>query len=199
MLFHTDLIELIKLLGYGGLFLIVFIESGVFFGFFLPGDSLLFTAGLLASQGFFNITALVVIIIIAAIFGDSAGYWFGSYLGKLLFKKEDSLFFKKKYLLEAGTFYEKYGAQAILLARFIPIVRTFVPIVAGIARMRYHIFLRYNIFGAFIWVLLLTFLGYFLGLSIPNIDKYLLPIVLGIIFVSLLPVIIQAVKKKRTY
>src|SRR4030067_1292685 len=123
-----DLTELIKTVGYLGIFAIVFAESGLFFGFFLPGDSLLFTSGFLASQGFFNIKVLVPLVVIAAISGDSAGYWMGNKLGRWLLQKKDSYFFKKEHLHQAKTFYEKHGGKTLVLARFIPAVRTFVPI-----------------------------------------------------------------------
>src|SRR3989344_532173 len=179
-----DVVSLVQLSGYLGLFLIVFAESGLFFGFFLPGDSLLFTAGFLASQGYFNVVTLAVGLFIAAVTGDSVGYWFGKKIGPKLFVKEDSFFFHKKNLIKAQSFYEKNGKKTIVIARFIPIVRTFAPIVAGIGNMHYSTFVSYNVIGGFVWTFGLTFGGYYLGKMIPNVDKYLLPIVLFIIIVS---------------
>lgn len=194
---HTNLIETLRTIGYIGVSLIVFAESGLFFGFFLPGDSLLFTAGLLASQGYFNFFILLFCVIVCAIVGDSVGYWFGSVVGPKLFTKEDSFFFNKKHITRAKVFYDTHGPKALVLARFIPIVRTFVPIVAGVAQMKYSIFITYNIIGGIGWGVSLTSLGYFLGTRIPNIDTYLLPIVLAIIVISFIPVVIEVVKEKR--
>ena len=187
MFFHFDLIELIKTFGYLGMFFIVFAESGLFFGFFLPGDSLLFTAGLLASQGFLNVWVLAPLLVIAAILGDSAGFWTGRRLGGWLMKQKDSFFFKKHHLLKAQRFYEKHGGKTLILARFIPAVRTFAPIVAGMANMHYQSFLSFNVIGGFFWAMGMTLLGYFLGTLIPDVEKYLLPIIGAIIVISVIP------------
>lgn len=188
---HFDLLPLILSFGYAGLFALVFAESGLFFGFFLPGDSVLFSVGLLASQGAFNIFILVPLITTAAILGDSVGYWFGAKVGRKLFKKEDSLLFKQAYLDQTRAYYERYGAMTIIIARFIPVVRTFAPILAGVAHMRYGTFLRYNIIGGVVWGAGLPLLGYFLGSVIPGIDRYIYPIVAGIIILSFVPVALQ--------
>lgn len=180
---------LITGLGYVGLFAIVFAESGLFFGFFLPGDSLLFTAGLLASAEVLNIWTLLLIIPIAAILGDQIGYWTGSWIGPRIFKKEDSFFFSKAHIKRAEDFYEKHGPKAIVLARFVPIVRTFVPILAGVGRMHYRTFVTYNIIGALVWGVGVTLLGYFLGQVFPHAEEYLLPIVAGIVLISLVPIV----------
>ncbi|MEK7188600.1 MAG: DedA family protein, partial [Patescibacteria group bacterium] len=148
---HIDLKEIITAIGYLGLFLIVFAESGLFFGFFLPGDSLIVTAGLLASQGFFNIYYLLIILPIAAVSGDSIGYWFGKKVGPAIFNKEKSFFFDKNHIERANNFYKKHGGKTIIIARFIPIIRTFAPIVAGVAEMDYTKFLKFNIFGGLFW------------------------------------------------
>lgn len=192
-----DLVELIKTAGYLGLFGIVFAETGLFVGFFLPGDSLLFTAGFLASQGFLNVWLTAVLVFVAAVTGDSVGYAFGKKVGPAIFKKEDSRFFKKENLLKAEKFYEKYGAKTIILARFMPVVRTFAPIVAGVGNMNYSEFIRYNIIGGFVWSFGLTFAGYFLGTTIPNADRYLMPIVILIIISSVLPPVWQVIKERR--
>ncbi len=184
---HGELMQLVKLIGYPGLFAVVFAETGVFFGFFLPGSSMLFTAGLLASHGLFNVWILLPLITLAAILGDNAGYWFGSKVGHALFDREDSRFFKKEYLRRAHVFYERHGVRAVVLARFVPIVRTFAPIIAGIASMHYRKFLTYNVIGGILWGAGVTFAGYFLGEKVPAIDRYLTPIILGIIIVTIIP------------
>lgn len=192
-----DLVTIIQAAGYTGLFAIVFAESGLFFGFFLPGDSLLFTAGFLASQDFFNVWALLGITFSAAVLGDSVGYWFGAKVGPKIFRKTDSFFFHKDHLDRANKFYKLHGRKTIILARFMPVIRTFAPIVAGVGKMKYTTFLAYNLVGAGIWAIGLTLVGYFLGSVIPDVDRYLLPIVIGIIVVSLLPGTIHLLKERR--
>lgn len=196
LLHYLDPQFLIATLGLLGIFAIVFAESGLFFGFFFPGDSLLFTAGLLASQGHFNIFLLWVGCVIAAIVGDSVGYAFGRKVGSKLFIREDSFFFHKKHLDRTSAFYLKHGKQTIILARFVPIVRTFAPILAGVGRMEYRVFLSYNVIGGALWSTLLIFLGFVLGSVIPSIDRYLLPIIVIIIALSFLPIIIEWGKQK---
>lgn len=192
-----DLVSLIKTVGYLGLFGIIFAETGLFVGFFLPGDSLLFTAGFLASQGFLNFPFLMLVTFLGAVLGDSFGYAFGRKVGPAIFKKEDSLFFHKDHLERARIFYEKHGGKTIILARFMPFVRTFAPILAGVGKMRYPLFLFYNILGGFLWSIGLTAAGYYLGKSIPNVDKYLLPIIALIIFISVLPALIHLWRDKK--
>jgi membrane-associated protein len=191
---HFDLSEIIRAVGYLGVFAIVFTESGLLFGFFLPGDSLLFTAGLLASQGVFNIAVLAIGCFVAAATGDSAGYFIGHRYGRRLFDKEDSLFFHKDHLVRAERFYAKHGGKAIILARFMPFVRTFAPVVAGIGAMRYPTFLIYNLVGALLWAVGMTLAGYFLGNAIPDPDRYILPIVALIVLASIAPGIYHALK-----
>ena len=186
--------ELIKTVGYVGLFAIVFAESGLLIGFFLPGDSLLFTAGFLASQGILSLPVLLVLFAVAAISGDSVGYAFGRRVGRRLFDRQDSRLFRKKHLIKAEEFYEKNGSKTIILARFMPVVRTFAPIVAGIALMDYRRFVTYNIVGGLLWSCGVTLAGYFLGQRIPGADKYLLPISIMIIIVSLAPSIIHVLR-----
>lgn len=193
---HLALIPLVKAIGYPGLFAVVFLESGVFFGFFLPGASMLFTAGLLASKGFFDAWTLIPLVTLAAILGDSTGYWFGAKVGVRLFLRPDSRFFKHEYLERAKDFYDKHGMRTIVLARFVPIVRTFVPIIAGIVRMRYRSFLSYNIVGALAWAGGVTFLGYYLGTKVPFISTYLTPIILVIIVVTTIPLLWE-IRKPR--
>lgn len=190
-----DLKDLIEAVGYVGLFAIVFAESGLFFGFFLPGDSLLFTAGFIASQGVFSLPVLMGLLIVAAITGDSVGYWSGEKFGRRLFTNEKSFWRNPKRLEAAHAFYEKHGGKAIVLARFIPAVRTFVPIAAGMAGMSYRKFLFWNVFGGIGWVVSMTAGGYYLtdalrqmfGLAEKDIDKILLPVIAIIIIVSVLP------------
>lgn len=189
-----DLIALIKTAGYLGIFGIIFAESGLFIGFFLPGDSLLFTAGFLASQEILNIWLLAALVFIGAVLGDNVGYAFGRKVGPMIFKKEDSLIFHKKNLDKARVFYEKYGKKTIILARFLPGVRTFAPILAGVGNMSYPVFFSYNLIGGLLWGVGLPGLGYFLGNAVPNIDKYLVPIILAIIFLSILPTAIHILK-----
>lgn len=188
-----DPILIIKSVGIIGIIFIVFAETGLFFGFFLPGDSLLFTAGIFASQGFFNIQILLIFCIIAAILGDTAGYWSGKKYGRRLFDRDSGFLFKKKRLYDAELFYEKHGKSTIIIARFVPMIRTFAPIVAGMGNMKYRSFLSYNIFGGIIWVSGLLLLGYFLGGIIPNPDTYIIPIAVLIIVLSLLPIILKMV------
>lgn len=164
--------------------------------FFLPGSSMLFTAGLLASHGFFNVWLLAPLITIAAILGDNAGYWFGSQVGHALYKREDSRFFRKSYLEKTRAFYEKHGVRAIVFARLVPIVRTFAPILAGIAEMRYRTFFIYNVVGGVLWGAGVTFAGYFLGEIFPQIDRYITPIIIAIIIASFIPLIIEWYKSR---
>ncbi|HSX58140.1 MAG TPA: VTT domain-containing protein [Candidatus Saccharimonadales bacterium] len=194
---HIDLEKLVRTIGYFGVFGMVFAESGLLIGVILPGDSLLFTAGFLASAGVFNIYALALGCFIAAVVGDNVGYAFGKRYGRRLFSKEESFWFHKKNISRAEEFYKKHGGKAIILARFTPIIRTFAPIVAGIGSMHYRTFFWFNIAGAFLWAVGVTLAGYFLGQAIPNVDKYLLPIVALIILVSLLPSIIHLINERR--
>jgi len=191
-----DPILIIKAAGVIGIILIVFAETGLFFGFFFPGDSLLFTAGIFASQGYFSIGLLLVGCIIAAVLGDSVGYWSGKKYGRKLFDQDKGFFFKKKRLYDAEVFYEKHGKSTIIIARFVPIIRTFAPIIAGIGSMNYPLFLSYNIFGGIFWVSLMLIAGYFLGGLIPNPDKYIIPIAFLIIVLSFLPIAIKMIKFK---
>ncbi|MFN8529319.1 MAG: VTT domain-containing protein [Anaerolineae bacterium] len=198
-------------LGYIIIFGIIFAESGLLIGFFLPGDSLLFTAGFLASPAsmellrglglpadgpFFSLALLAIGCFIAAVSGDSVGYLFGKSVGRRLFQKEDSMLFSKKNVLAAQAFYEKHGGKAIVLARFVPVIRTFAPIVAGIGEMNYRRFLAFNLIGGFVWACGVTIGGYFLGQIIgpENIDKYLLPIIILIVLISVAPAVLHVVR-----
>lgn len=196
-LLHLDFIKILESFGYLGLISIIFAESGLLVGFFLPGDSLLFTAGFLASQGFFNIWLLAPMTFIAAVLGDSVGYAFGQKVGKKLFQKEDSVFFHKRHLIRAQKFYEIHGGKTITIARFLPVVRTFAPIVAGMGDMQYKKFLAYNVLGGFLWAVCIPFTGYFLGNVIPGVDKYLLPIIAVIVIASIAPTVIHIIRERR--
>lgn len=196
-LLGIDLITLLKTAGYAGLFGIVFAESGLLLGFFLPGDSLLFTAGFLASQDFFNIWILIIGCFLAAVIGDSVGYTFGKKVGPKIFTREDSLIFRKHNLEHARIFYEKHGGKAVILARFLPIVRTFAPILAGVGVMRYASFLFYNVIGGIMWAIGMPILGFFLGSIIPDVDRYLLPIIVAIVILSILPTFWHIFKEKE--
>lgn len=191
---HSTLISAVQLIGYPGIFAAIFLESGVFFGFFLPGASLLFTAGLLASKGLFNPWILIPLVTVAAILGDNAGYWFGKKIGGPLLER-NTRFFSHEHFEQAREFYERHGVLAIVLARFVPIVRTFTPIVAGMAHMRYPLFIRYNIAGALIWGAGVTGLGYFLGEKVPFVSQYLTPIVIVIVGITCIPIIWEAYKR----
>ena len=190
--------SLVKDFGYIGIFTAVFLESGIIFGFFLPGDSLLFTAGLLASQHYLNVIGVIVLAVIGAILGNNAGYYTGKKLGPTLFTRKKSFIFTPKRVEEAHKFFEKEGPQSLILARFIPAVRTFVPIVAGIGEMPYRRFFLFNALGGLFWGISLPLLGYFIGKSVPSIDKYLLPVIAVIIILSALPVIIPYLKKRKS-
>ena len=192
-----DLQELVIAAGYVGLFAIIFSESGLLFGVFFPGDSILFTAGFLASQGLFSITWLIVGFFVAAVLGDNVGYTFGRRVGRRLFNRQDSAFFHRDNLVLAEQFYQRHGGKTIVLARFIPAIRTLAPIVAGIGEMRYRTFLSYNILGGLLWAVGLTYLGYKLGSTIPGIDQYLIPLVGFIITISLLPGLWQVMRTPK--
>ena len=196
MLSTEGLMHILTVIGYPGIALIVFFESGVPFGFFLPGSSALFIAGFLSSVGVFDPTLLIIIVTISAILGDSAGFLIGHYFGPALYRMNDSRFFKREYLTRTHDFYEKHGGKAIVLARFIPIIRTFAPIIAGIVGMRYRTFILYNIIGAFLWAGAVTFAGNYLGGRFPVLREHLETIILTIIFVSFLPLIFDFFRRR---
>lgn len=189
------LIQMFGIWTYVILFLVIFAETGLVVAPFLPGDSLLFIVGAFAALGHFNIVVIYVILLIAAILGDTVNYWLGSKLGARVFKSENSKIFNKKYLKKTEEFYEKYGGKTIILARFVPIVRTFAPFVAGIGKMKYSTFISYNIIGGFVWVTSLVFAGYFFG-NLPFVKENFETAIYAIILVSLLPVFIEVIKHK---
>lgn len=211
------MIDLIIKASYIGMFAIIFAESGLLIGFFLPGDSLLFTAGFLASEAgagvlkslvktgdapTFSLPILLIGFFICAVVGDNVGYMFGRSMGKRLFQREDNILFHKKNVYRAQAFYEKYGGKTIILARFIPVVRTFAPIVAGVGEMNYRAFVMFNLIGGALWAIGVTLAGYFLGNSListfkiqpDEIDKILLPIIVVIVLISVLPVVMHVVR-----
>lgn len=194
-----ELSEFILAAGYVGLFAVIFAETGLFLGFFLPGDSLLFVAGLLSSEGFLSLPVLLALVFVAAVSGNVVGYLFGKRVGPALFKREDSLLFKKSHVRKAEAYFNEYGAKTIVIARFMPIVRTFAPILAGVGRMAFKEFFLYNVLGAFLWVFGLLIGGFFLGRVVPDIDRYILPIVIGIIILSILPGFIKYFQEKRKF
>jgi membrane-associated protein len=188
--------ELIRLGGPSLVCTIIFVETGLFVGFFLPGDSLLVTAGIFAGQGVIALKWLLLPGILCAIAGDQVGYWIGRSAGPTLYKKEDSMFFRRSHLQRAHEFYEKYGGRAVILARFVPIVRTFCPPVAGAAQMKYSTYLAYDIVGGIVWIGTMLIGGYLLGSRVPNIGKYIHVIIGVIILLSLLPPIIGILKAR---
>jgi membrane-associated protein len=194
---NLDPINIIKTGSYLGIAAVIFAESGLLIGILFPGDSLLFAAGLLSGTGVLAFFPLVVLVTLAAILGDSVGYWFGKNVGTNFFNKKDSLLFKQEYLKRTQVFYTKYGGRAVVLARFVPIVRTIVPILAGIGSMKYSTFLSYNILGGILWGVGVTSLGFSLGKIIPNGEDYILPISIAIIVISFLPIVLNVVRGKR--
>jgi membrane-associated protein len=191
----TDIKGLIQ---WGGMLLIcsvVFVETGLFVGFFLPGDSLLVTAGVFAAAGHLHLGLLLSLVSLCAVVGDQVGYWIGRRAGQALYKRSDSLLFQKRHLERAHEFYARYGGKTIVLARFVPIVRTFAPPVAGAANMSYRRFVFFNILGGFLWVWSMVLIGYFLGSSIPEIDKHIHVVIAIVIFLSILPPVIEAVRQ----
>lgn len=200
-IFHIDkylegAIALFGVWTYVFLFVIIFAETGLVITPFLPGDSLLFAVGALAGGGFLNVWVVYIVMLVAAIFGDITNYWIGHHIGPRVFTKENSRFFNKGYLEKTREFYEKHGGKTIILARFLPIIRTFAPFVAGIGKMHYNIFLFYNITGAFLWVTSLTFVGYFFG-GFSFVKANFEYVIFGIVALSLAPLFIEYIKYKR--
>ncbi|SFT11835.1 DedA family protein [Sphingobacterium wenxiniae] len=188
------------LLSHGGFYivvLIVFAETGLFFGFFLPGDYLLFLAGLFCALGKIDvdITTMYFGILGAGILGNFTGYWFGYRTGPVLFKRKDSVLFKRKYVIMAEEFYQKYGGTALIIGRFVPIIRTFAPIFAGVVKLDFKKFVIYNVFGAFLWVSLLTLTGYFLGVKFPGIIDYVEYIIVALIVIAFSPIAIALFRR----
>jgi membrane-associated protein len=199
--FLKELVNPESIIRYGGIYLLLFVvfaETGLFVGFFLPGDSLLFTAGLLCSTGILHIhpAFLLLLIMAAAIAGNMVGYFFGKKVGPMLFKRKSGLLFRQEHLMMANEFYKKHGKKTIILSRFFPIVRTFAPIIAGIVKLEYHKFVIYSIIGAFFWVDILVLAGYYLGRYVPQTKDYLGYIVIFLIVITTIPFAINSVKKR---
>jgi membrane-associated protein len=197
--FHrfSNLPELVQWAGLIGLTIIVFSETGLLVGFFLPGDSLLVTAGLLAATGYLNVYELAPILTLAAISGNSLGYFIGRTTGPRIFTRENSIFFNKKHAIRAAQFYEKHGRKTIVLAQFMPIIRTFSPVISGVAGMKFKTFLTYNVLGAVLWVWSMLGIGYFLGNYIPGVDQHIEIVVVIVVFISLLPGLISGYRSRR--
>ena len=191
-----DVEALVRIGGLMALIAIVFVETGLFLGFFLPGDSLLVTAGLFAARGDLGLWSIFLFVSLAAIVGDTVGYTIGARTGPKIFTREDSLLFHKKHLITTKEFYDRYGGVTIISARFMPIVRTFAPLVAGVGGMEYRRFVFYNVAGGVGWVVSMTSLGYFLGKAVPGIDRHIHVVIAVVIFLSLLPGIIKLAREK---
>jgi membrane-associated protein len=192
-----DLPALIKWAGYFGLTAIVFAETGLLIGFFLPGDSLLVTAGLVSAGGLINVYVLGILLNIAAAAGNSVGYFIGRMTGPRIFTREDSLLFNRKHVYRAQEFYARHGRKAVVLAQFMPIIRTFSPVIAGVGHMPYRQFLLISVLGTILWVWSMLFIGYFLGRYIPGIDKHIEILVVAVVFVSVLPGLISWWRERR--
>jgi len=188
--------ELLAAVGTIGLFAVIFAESGLLIGFFLPGDSLLFTAGLFAAQGKLNLPLILVGCFIAAVTGDQVGYAFGNRVGPALFRRPDSRLFKQEYVEKAQGYFDKYGSKTIVLARFVPVVRTFAPVVAGVGSMPYRTFLTFNVLGGLLWAVGVTLLGYFLG-EIKVVEENLEIAILAIVGLSIVPILIELFRARR--
>jgi membrane-associated protein len=195
----TDAQSILSKGGFYLLLVVVFAETGLFFGFFLPGDYLLFMAGLLCASGMMDVSiyTLVSSLIVAGVLGNYTGYWFGYRTGPILFSRNDSLFFKKRYVVMAEAFYAKYGGMALVLGRFFPIIRTFAPIFAGVVKVNFKKFSLFNLIGSVTWVTTLTLTGYFLGRKYPEIKDYLQYVVLGLIVVTSIPLIVAFLRRKQ--
>ncbi len=191
-----DLQAFIQSVGLIGIGMVVFLESGILLGMFLPGDSLLFTAGILASAGYLGFMPLLVVTFVCAVLGHQVGYFTGRKYGPRIFSRPNSRWLNPEHIINAQKFYEKHGKKTIILARFIPFVRTLAPIIAGVGLMNYKTFITYNIIGGVLWAIGMSSLGYFLGSTVPNIEKYIIPIIFVIVLVSVIPVLFRLLHKK---
>lgn len=196
----SRLYDVEAIIGWGGMAMIcaiVFAETGLMVGFFLPGDSLLVTAGVFAAAGHLDVYSMLILVSLCAVVGDQLGYFIGRKTGPALFTREDSLLFKRSHVLRAQAFYEKYGAKTIVIARFVPVVRTFAPVVAGVGQMNYRRFVSYNVFGGVLWVATMVLTGYLIGTAVPEINKQIHTVIAVVIFLSILPAIIELVRARR--
>lgn len=194
-LLQSDIITFVQTIGYLGLFTIALFESGIIIGMFMPGDSMLFASGFLAAHGYFSLPILIPLFVSASTLGNVLGYWFGARVGDALAKRPDSLLFKHRYLEQTERFYARYGPKAIVLARFMPVVRTFSPILAGAGSMRFSTFMRYNVIGAVLWGTSIPILGFMLGGIVPG--HLITPLLLGIVILSLVPGVVEYVRQRR--
>lgn len=192
-----SLIHTILAYSYIGIFLVIFAETGLLAGFFLPGDSLLITAGIFAAAGKLSLVGVMIAVVLGAIIGNTSGYFIGQKFGPAVFNNQQSKFFKPEYVAEAHAFFEKYGWQAVILARFVPIVRTLIPTMAGVSRMPFGIFTLYNVIGAILWGVVLPAVAYYFGKLIPDLDKYILLIVGVVLVVSVLPILWKVFQSRR--
>jgi len=192
-----DVESIIKWGGLAMICAIIFAETGLMIGFFLPGDSLLVTAGVFAAAGHIDLYMMLLLVSLCAVVGDQLGYFIGQKTGPALFNREDSLLFKRSHVLRAQQFYEKYGSKTIVIARFVPIVRTFAPVVAGVGQMKYRRFVTYNVAGGILWVFSMVLLGYFVASAVPNIDKHIHKVIVVVVFLSILPAIIEFIRERR--
>lgn len=197
--FHilTDVEGMIRWGGTALVSLIVFVETGLFVGFFLPGDSLLVSAGVFAAAGHLDVAALLTLVSLCAIAGDQLGYLIGHRAGEALYRRDDSFLFRKKHLQRAHDFYEKYGGKTVILARYVPIVRTFAPAVAGAASMRYRRYLSYSVIGGPLWVWSMVLTGYFLGTAIPDVNQHIHLVIIVVVFLSFLPALFEVLRHRR--
>ncbi len=186
-----DPATIVESAGLLGIFLVLYTESGLLLGFFLPGDTLLFAAGIFASQGLISLPLLIIVASLASILGDNTGYFIGKRMGRKLFERDTAMFFNKKQIDRSERFYKKYGPMTIIVSRFIPIIRTLAPLIAGVANMQYKKFFNFNVIGGILWGVTVPLLGYYLGGLIPDPDKFLLPIIFGVITLSFVPVIVR--------
>jgi membrane-associated protein len=199
-IFHLPFSNIGEMIRWGGIPLvcgIVFVETGLFVGFCLPGDSLLVTAGVLASAGYFHLSWILFFVTFCAIAGDQLGYWIGRRAGQALYKREDSLLFKKRHLQRASEFYSRYGGKTVVLARFVPVIRTFMAPVAGASRMNYRRFFFYDVFGGFLWVWSMVLTGYVVGKTVPNVEKNIHIVIAVVVLLSILPAVIEAIRQKN--
>ncbi|HNV02996.1 MAG TPA: VTT domain-containing protein [Vicinamibacterales bacterium] len=194
--FFYNVPELIRIAGLYGLIAIIFSETGLMVGFFLPGDSLLVTAGLFAARGDLNIETLLPALILAAIAGNTTGYWIGNRAGRALYSRPNSFFFRREHLVRAHEFYERHGGKAVTLAQFMPFFRTFTPVVAGAAEMAYRRFITFNVIGAVAWITSMLLTGYYLGRVVPDLQHRIHLLIAGVIFASLLPALVAWLKEK---
>ena len=192
-----DVESLIRWGGVAMICAIIFAETGLMVGFFLPGDSLLVTAGVFAAAGHFDLYSMLILVSLCAVVGDQLGYLIGQKTGPALFTKEDSLLFKRSHVLRAQAFYEKYGAKTIVIARFVPVVRTFAPVVAGVGQMQYRRFVTYNVAGGILWVVSMVLTGFLVGTAVPNVNAHIHYVIAAVIFLSVLPAIVEVMRARR--